>query len=230
LGPGAARAAAAAAAALLALFAVSFVRLAAAGQRRTACGCLGGMAERPTWLLALRAALLAGLAVILAAGWNPSPSADALLIGVVALLAVAVVVLGALVLALYRQVGLLHLRLGPRLPLELEHEGPPLAADAPPLPGLARAGSELVVFLSAACSLCRTLRPGVAALAREGLPVRLVDADAERGVVEAWGVPGTPFAVHVVDGVVRAKGLPNTLEELDRLVASGEARSVRVAA
>jgi hypothetical protein len=39
-----------------------------------------------------------------------------------------------------------------------------------------------------------------------------------------WRVPGTPFAVHVVDGKVAAKGTVNTLEQLDSLLAAGRGR------
>jgi hypothetical protein len=38
-------------------------------------------------------------------------------------------------------------------------------------------------------------------------------------------VPGTPFAVHVVDGLVAAKGTVNTLEQLDGLLAAGRGRT-----
>ena len=132
--------------------------------------------------------------------------------------------LALLVLALYRQVGVLTLRLGPRVPLELAEEGPPLGAPAPALDHLGRHGPELVVFSSPGCRLCRQLASGVAALAREGLPVRVVQEDEEADVFERWNVPGTPFVVHVVDGQVAAKGTVNTLEEIDELLAVGRNR------
>src|SRR3712207_8950825 len=43
-----------------------------------------------------------------------------------------VVVLGVMVVALARQIGTLHLRLGPRGALEMDDEGPPLG-EAPPV-------------------------------------------------------------------------------------------------
>ena len=82
----------------------------------------------------------------------------------------AVVALAALVLALYRQVGVLTLRVGPGVALELAEEGPVLGEEAPELEELARAGPELAVFFSPGCRLCRQLAPAVRALARDGLP------------------------------------------------------------
>ena len=68
------------------------------------------------------------------------------------------------------------------------------------------------------------------ALANEGLPVRVVYEHEEPQVFEHWSVPGTPFAVHVVDGTVAAKGTANTLEQLEALIAVGGARVERAAA
>jgi hypothetical protein len=159
-----------------------------------------------------------------------APGRDALVLVALAVLAAAVLVLGALVLALYRQVGVLTLRLGPRAALEVPEEGPAVGRPAPPLAGLERRGPELVAFLSEDCRLCRELAPSVRALAREGLAVRIVDEGEEPKVYERWNVPGSPFVVHLVDGVVGAKGLVNTLEQLDGLIAAGTARRAHAAA
>jgi len=136
----------------------------------------------------------------------------------------AVILLGALVLALYRQVGVLTMRLGPGVALELAEEGPAVGDVAPELDGLTRVGEELVAFFSPDCRLCRTIAPGVRAFEREGMPVRTVYENDEPAVFERWSVPGTPFLVHVVDGFVAAKGTVNSLEQLDGLVALGSAR------
>src|ERR671925_453286 len=58
------------------------------------------------------------------------------------------IVFGLLVLALYRQVGILTLRLGPGVALELAEEGPSVAEPAPELSGLVGTGPELVAFFS----------------------------------------------------------------------------------
>ena len=194
------------------------------GIERLRCGCFGA-SEGRTSLLILRSLGFTGLAALAAFGADlGAPSRDTFVLVTLVVLAAAVVALALLVLALYRQVGVLTLRLGPRVPLELAEEGPALGAPAPALDHLGGHGSELVVFSSPRCRLCRQLAPGVGALAREGLPVRVVQEDEEAEVFERWNVPGTPFVVHVVDGQVAAKGTVNTLEEIDELLAVGRNR------
>src|SRR2546430_8418343 len=81
-------------------------------------------------------------------------------------------------LALARQVGTLHLRLGPRGALEIDHEGPPLGEAPQPLeladldgrpvsiggPG----ASQLVLFLSPDCPVCHDVLPSPPAASRAG--------------------------------------------------------------
>jgi hypothetical protein len=215
-----------------ALFVAASLSALARGVKRIRCGCFGA-AERPTVLVLARGSGFAALAAL--AVWGDeieasAPGHDALVLVALAVLAVAVLVLGALVLALYRQVGVLTLRLGPRAALEVPEEGPDVGRPAPPLAGLERRGPELVAFLAEDCRLCRELAPSVRALAREGLAVRIVDEAEEPKVYERWNVPGSPFVVHLVDGVVGAKGLVNTLEQLDGLIAAGTARRAHAAA
>ena len=215
------------------VFVGAVARVRAAGVQRLRCGCFG-TAERSTGFLLARAAAftgLAGLAAAATAYGAPTLTREDWLVVAVAVLAVVVLALGALVLALYRQVGLLTLRIGPpQGALELEGEGPELGSPAPALDGLRGRGSELVAFFSPTCRICRELLPGVQALARDGLSVRVVDEGRSPDAFRVWNVPGSPFAVHVVDGVVAAKGLVNTLEQLEGLVSLGTARSVRAAA
>jgi uncharacterized membrane protein YphA (DoxX/SURF4 family) len=201
------------------------------GKKRLRCGCFG-TSERSTGFLLARAVgftFLAGLAAWGGELGIGSPSRASLVLASLAVLAAAVAVLALLVLALYRQVGVLTLRLGPRAALELAEEGPDVGLDAPPLAELQRRGDALVAFFSADCRLCRELAPAVRALAREGLPVRTVYEEEDTESFTRWNVPGTPFAVHVVDGVVAAKGLVNNLEQLDELVSLGENRRRHVA-
>jgi uncharacterized membrane protein YphA (DoxX/SURF4 family) len=218
------RAAAIAAAVLMLLFAAVLLRARIAGTARLACRCFGGQGESGTILLAVRA-LLIGLAAALVATGPPHVGADALLVAVVALLAVAVAVLALLVIALYRQVGVLSQRLAPRTALELAEEGPALGAPPPPLSALAGEGAELVAFMSANCRLCHELAPALRALAREGVAVRAVEEATEPEAFQRWNVPGTPFVAYLVDGVVRSKGLVNTLEQVDWVVETGSERA-----
>jgi Methylamine utilisation protein MauE len=209
---------------LCVLFVLGLGYARARGVERLRCGCFGS-GEGRTTLLLLRALAFTGLAGLVAWGGGASlPGRDTLVLIALGLLAAAVVALGLLVLALYRQVGVLTLRLGPRVALELAEEGPEVGEPAPALEGLALRGQELVMFASPNCRLCRQLAPGVSALAREGLSVRMVEEELEPDAFGRWNVPGTPFAVHLVDGQVAAKGTVNTLEELDGLLAVGAGR------
>jgi uncharacterized membrane protein YphA (DoxX/SURF4 family) len=219
-----------AAVALGIVFTLALASARARGIRRLECGCFGSNV-RGTDVLIVRALGFTGLAALGAASVSvPLPSRDAAVVVALAVLGAAVVVLGALVLALYRQVGILTLRIGPGVALELAEEGPRVAEAAPELDGLLRAGAELVAFFSPGCRLCRQLAPAVRALGRDGLRVRVVYESEEPDAFERWRVPGSPFAVHVVDGTVTAKGTVNTLEQLEGLIALGAERVERAAA
>jgi Methylamine utilisation protein MauE len=213
-----------AAVALGLVFIAALVSVRLRGIRRLDCGCFGSK-ERPTEVLIARAI---GFTVLAAAGMVTldvaAPARDTLVLVALSVLAVAVVVLGLLVLALYRQVGILTLRLGPGVALELAEEGPSVAEPAPELSGLVGRGPELVAFFSPGCRLCRQLAPGIRALAKEGIPVRIVYEHEEPDAFERWHIPGTPFAVHLVGGTVAAKGTVNTLEQLEQLIAMGAER------
>jgi hypothetical protein len=211
-----------AAVALGMLFTAALVGVRLRGIRRLDCGCFGSK-ERSTDVLVLRAVGFTGLAAVGTVSLS-LPGRDTLVLIALVALAVAVVVLGLLVLALYRQVGILTLRLGPGVALELAEEGPTVAEPAPALDGLVGSGPELVAFFSPGCRLCRQLAPGVRALAREGIPVRIVYEHEEPDAFERWHIPGTPFAVHLVGGTVAAKGTVNTLEQLEQLMSLGAER------
>jgi Methylamine utilisation protein MauE/Thioredoxin domain len=213
-----------AAVALGGLFVGALVHARARGARRLDCGCFGSK-EQSVETLIVRAVGFTAVAGIGAASVEASmPSRETLVVLALAVLSVAVLVLAGLVLALYRQVGVLTLRVGPGVALELAEEGPVLGKGAPELHALTGTGPELAVFFSPGCRLCRQLAPAVRALARDGLPVHVLYEDEEPVTFERWSVPGTPFAVHVVDGTVVAKGTVNTLEQLEQLLALGAQR------
>jgi len=136
-----------------------------------------------------------------------------------------VLFLAVLVAALARQIGVLHMRLGPRGALEVDEEGPPLGelpptAEVVDLEGAPhRVGGPgvpaLLLFVSAGCPICREVLPGVAPAARAGdlRPLVLVDDDdpasldryrehdprvpvaAAPDVADTYDIPGTPFVV-----------------------------------
>jgi hypothetical protein len=137
------------------------------------------------------------------------------------------VVLCVVVVALARQVGTLHLRLGPRGALEIDTEGPVIGEPLPAVDALDADGGSvvlggpgpkrLVLFSSPTCTVCREVAPAIPAAARAAdlIPQVVHDIDAERIV----DVPGTPFLL-VLDemGVVRGKGTVNNLEQIEGLV------------
>ncbi len=138
---------------------------------------------------------------------------------------VLALILGTIVVALARQIGVLHLRLGPRGALEMDEEGPPLGELPPPHdvrdldgrpvtiggPGLA----QFLLFVSPGCPICREVLPSVPAIARMGAmaPYVIVDDDdpeqlahfgnGRRGapvvaapdLARTYGIPGTPYVV-----------------------------------
>ena len=51
-----------------------------------------------------------------------------------------------------------------------------------------------------------------------------LNEDEDPEAFAAFRVPGTPFVVFAVDGVVAGKGLVNTLEQIEELIATGQER------
>jgi thiol-disulfide isomerase/thioredoxin len=102
---------------------------------------------------------------------------------------VAVAVLGLAVVALARQIGVLHARVAP-MGTHFAGEGPELDTPAPDV-GLDWAVSPLtlVAFTSPTCTVCRELRPSLDALARQepGLRLQTVDlSETTRPVFDAF--------------------------------------------
>jgi len=136
-----------------------------------------------------------------------------------------VLTLGVVVVALARQIGTLHLRLGPRGALEMDDEGPPLGEplpsfDAEDVDGaprdLASAGeARLMLFVSPGCFVCRDVLPALPVVAAAGQlsPYVLTDVDAfetkraygdkdlgaplisARFIAQKLDVPGTPYVI-----------------------------------
>lgn len=138
---------------------------------------------------------------------------------------ILVVVLSVVVVALARQIGTLHLRLGPRGALEVDDEGPPLGEAPPPEETTdaqgrpARIGgpgeAQLLLFVSPGCHLCEQVLPSLPAVARRHdlAPYVLADVDAEETVsqyerrrldarivsgnwiAQHYRIPGTPYSI-----------------------------------
>ena len=169
-----------------------------------------------------------------------------------------VLVLSVVMVALARQIGTLHMRLGPRGALEIDDEGPALG-EAPEVATLTDlngreitiggpGAAQLLLFVSPGCKVCEQILPSmrVVGAAGELSPIVLTDMDqtetrlayagkkldapvvAATFLAQRYGVPDTPYAV-VLDGqgVVRAKGTVNNLEQLEGLIETGKRRSAQ---
>lgn len=144
-----------------------------------------------------------------------------------------VAVLAVLVVALARQVGMLHLRLGPRGALEVDDEGPPLGEAPPPVTAADLTARPITVggpgrpqvllFVSPDCPLCRDVLPSLPAVARalDGMVEPLVVADAAPGDAAGAFPSGRADGAPVVASaeLARAYAVPGTpyVVVLDRM-------------
>jgi len=135
-----------------------------------------------------------------------------------------VLVLSAVVLALVRQVGVLHERIAPAGALVLR-SGPAVGEPAPVLEvadlegrahrlGSAREDgrSTLLLFVSPSCPVCKTLLPAVKSSRKDErawMDVILAsdgDASAQREFVRAQGLDGIPYVVSAALGLAYQVG------------------------
>lgn len=134
---------------------------------------------------------------------------------------VTVVILGVAVVALLRQIGVLHSRLAP-LGTHFAGEGPE-PDSAAPLVGFDWMTSPLttVLFTSTTCAICRELKPSIDALRRQYRDLRFetVDAQEHAPIFSAFSVRSTPYIVTVSrDGIVRGGGVANSIEQIEQLI------------
>jgi hypothetical protein len=221
-------AAAYAAGALIGSFALLVAGALVRGAGGAPCGCFGAR-SRVGGLSVARNVVLAAALIAVPSLPSGSPSRDGwLLLGLVGAFA-CIAVLTIAVLALAREVGVLRLRLGPELALDVSDEGPSVGQRVP-LPERfdrdAAAGLALAIFSSEGCRLCQGLKPVVAAFARDPLvAVEVFDEVRDAEVWRALRIPGSPFAVAFDrDGAVHAKGTFNTYGQLESILATAERR------
>jgi methylamine dehydrogenase accessory protein MauD len=170
--------------------------------------------------------------------------------------------LGLALLALARQVGVLHVRLAPAGAL-LSGKGPVVGELAPVLDAvtlegaplaigkpLAKGHTQLLLFVSPHCPLCKELIPVAKNFARtEKLDIVFVgddEAGEQRAMVARLGMEGLPFvnssivgrAFHVdrlphaaligADGTLISKALVNSREHLESMITAHEMGVVSV--
>ena len=139
-----------------------------------------------------------------------------------------VIMLAVVVVALARQIGTLHLRLGPRGALEIDDEGPALGEPLSPIEAWDTSGervvlggageAQLLLFVSPGCSMCEEVLPSIPVVAASHSLVPYVVSELSReetavaygkrdlharlipsaAAARAYRVPGTPYAL-VID-------------------------------
>ncbi len=139
------------------------------------------------------------------------------------LLWAAVGVLGFTVVALLRQIGVLHTRIAP-MGINFAGEGPELDQPAPKTDGVDYSSSPmtLLAFTSPTCEICATLKPSLERIGRtyDDIELRLVDHDQEAEIFSRFQVRSTPYLVAVdADGIVRSRGVANTLDQAEEMLA-----------
>jgi hypothetical protein len=207
-------------AALLLVFAAATGVALLRGRRGAPCGCFGAHSRVGPGAL-VRDLVLAAAFVAVPSLPDGAPGTTGWLVLALVLAFTCIAALAAAVLALAREVGLLRLRLGPELALDVAGEGPPLGSQVE-LGRVVETATTLAVFSSEGCRLCRALQPSLAAFAREpAISLLVFDEVRDADVWRRLNVPGSPYAV-VVDelGEVRAKGTFNTHGQLEAIVAA----------
>jgi methylamine dehydrogenase accessory protein MauD len=165
---------------------------------------------------------------------------DALTVSVVLLWA-AVIALAVLLWALSRQVGVLFERVAPMGAL-MTDAGPAVGSASPnfALRGIQSEAvniggtsdkASLLFFLSPTCPVCKKLIPVLKALVRDerrGLAVVLA-SDGEEAehlrFLREQGLEALPYVLSTELGMMAAKGLVNSREQLDSLLNAHELRS-----
>jgi hypothetical protein len=139
------------------------------------------------------------------------------------LLWIAVAVLGITVIALLRQVGVLHTRVAP-MGVHFAGEGPDLESAAPEARRFdyGRHDLTLVAFTSPTCELCAQLVPGLRRIEQTYTEValRTVSSEDDTSVFASFKVRSTPYLVAVNrDGIVRSRGVANTVDQAEEMLA-----------
>lgn len=139
------------------------------------------------------------------------------------LLWTTVLALGFSVVALLRQIGVLHTRIAP-MGVHFAGEGPELDQPAPAIDSVDYAASPytLLAFTSPTCEICATLKPALQRLSRSyrEVDLRIVDHATDAASFSDFRVRSTPYLIAVdADGVVRSRGVANTLDQAEEMLA-----------
>jgi thiol-disulfide isomerase/thioredoxin len=141
---------------------------------------------------------------------------------------IVVAVLAVTVVALLRQIGVLHQRVAP-MGTHFAGEGPELDRPAPEVNiDWSASALNVLLFTSPTCTLCRELKPSLDAFRRQYRELRIhtIDLDEQPNVFDAMSVRSTPYVVTVdTGGIVRGRGVANSLEQIEELVRESQLSS-----
>jgi hypothetical protein len=215
------------AAALFAGFAALLLVALRRGRAGQPCGCFGHRG-RVSRVAVLRNAALAVAALVVYAAPSIDLSQRTAIVAAFVVVGLGLLGLAVAVAALAREIGVLRLALQSRGALEIPEEGPELGSRIELGPWVDATDRHLVlaVFVSAGCPMCQALGPSLAFLAQDPwLAVAVFDEERDRAAWERFAAPGAPFAVALdADGQVLAKGVANSLPQLESVIATAARR------
>jgi hypothetical protein len=138
------------------------------------------------------------------------------------LLWLAVLVLSVVVIALLRQVGVLHTRMRP-MGVHFAGEGPERLAPAPGAASIDYSNNRLtlIAFTSPTCEICKELIPSLQAIRRQYRDMQFVEFahGPDSPMFLEFNVRSTPYMVTVDgDGIVQGRGVANSLEQVEVLI------------
>ena len=87
---------------------------------------------------------------------------------------------------------------------------------------------EVIDFSATYCGPCQTMKPIVARLEREGLPIRLVDIDEDRALANKFNITKIPTFVLVINGVEATRQVTQRVRGPRVLILTGYADDERV--
>lgn len=139
------------------------------------------------------------------------------------LLWLAVIVLSVVVVALLRQVGVLHARMRP-MGVHFAGEGPERLEAAPGAASIdySRNALTLIAFTSPTCEICKELIPSLDAIRREYTDMQYIQYEhgPDSPMFLEFNVRSTPYMVTVDNnGIVQGRGVANSLEQVEELIA-----------
>ncbi|MFT7599299.1 MAG: thiol-disulfide isomerase/thioredoxin [Acidimicrobiales bacterium] len=136
---------------------------------------------------------------------------------------IAVLALGITVVALLRQIGVLHTRVAP-MGVHFAGEGPEKDQPAPDTSQFDYSTNSvtLVAFTAPTCELCAKLHPGLVRMEQSyaELGLRTLSSETDASTFSRFRVRSTPYLVAIDrGGVVRSRGVANTLDQAEEMLA-----------